>query len=64
MSKFDEFTTDEINALHSLIVTRRNEMMDEGFKLASKHTEAFAINSLLFDLEDHIAEIVAGRKSD
>ena len=62
MTKFDEFTPDEINALHSLIVTRRDEMLDEDFKLSHKSAEAFAINSLLFDLEDHIKDLIAERK--
>lgn len=64
MSKFDEFTLDEINALYPLIVARRDEMLDEDFKLFNKYIEAFAINSLLFDLEDHIAEIAASRECD
>jgi len=62
MSRMSEFEPEEIVVLHSLVSTRRNEIFnglenEEGW--SRKYIEAFIINSLLFELEDHIDEIMA-----
>jgi hypothetical protein len=34
-------------------------MLDENFRLTNKSEEAFIVNRLLFELEDHIDEILS-----
>lgn len=64
MSRMSEFEPEEIAVLHSLVSTRRSEIfngLENEAGWSRKYEEAFIINSLLFELEDHIEEIMAER---